>query len=45
MRFEVSAEERAHLHGPVGLALGAKSPAEIVQVKNGVAGSCLSALP
>jgi len=45
--FDLSAEELAHLHGPVGLALRAKTPAEIavsivaeiVQVKNEVAGA------
>jgi len=43
--FDLSAQELARLHGPVGLALGAKTPAEIavaivaevVQVKNAVA--------
>lgn len=43
--FNLSADELANLHGPVGLALGAKTPAEIavailaeiVQVKNKVA--------
>jgi xanthine dehydrogenase accessory factor len=42
--FEVSQEALARLHGPVGLSLGAKTPAEIavsviahlVQVKNAV---------
>src|SRR3990167_5618898 len=45
--FDLSAQELAHLHGPVGLALAAKTPAEIavaimaeiVQVKNSVAGA------
>lgn len=42
--FGLSAQELAHLHGPVGLALGAKTPAEIavsivaqiIQIKNRV---------
>lgn len=45
--FNLSPDELARLHGPVGLALGAKTPAEIavaimaeiVQVKNGVPGA------
>jgi xanthine dehydrogenase accessory factor len=45
--FDMNAQELLRLHGPVGLALGAKTPAEIavsivaeiVQVKNRVAGS------
>ncbi len=45
--FDMSADELTRLHGPVGLALGAKTPAEIavaivaeiVQVKNRVAGA------
>jgi len=49
--FDLSAHELIRLHGPVGLALGAKTPAEIaisimaeiVQVKNGVAGGALAA--
>ena len=49
--FEMSAHELARLHGPVGLALGAKTPAEIavsivaeiVQVKNRVTGASVAA--
>ncbi|WP_366143460.1 XdhC family protein [Rhodoferax sp.] len=45
--FDLSAEQLVRLHGPVGLALGAKTPAEIavaivaeiIQVKNLVAGA------
>jgi xanthine dehydrogenase accessory factor len=50
--FDLSAGELARLHGPVGLALGAKSPAEIavsivaeiVQVKNAAA-QCVASAP
>jgi xanthine dehydrogenase accessory factor len=45
--FDLSVQELARLHGPVGLALGAKTPAEIavaivaeiVQVKNAATGA------
>ncbi len=48
--FGLSAQELARLHGPVGLALGAKTPAEIavsivaemVQVKNALAGAVVT---
>lgn len=32
--FGLTTAELSQLHGPVGLALGARKPAEIVQVKN-----------
>jgi xanthine dehydrogenase accessory factor len=51
--FDLSAQQLARLHGPVGLALGAKTPAEIavcimaeiIQVRNGVAPLAASAAP
>ena len=44
MQFDVSAEQLARLHGPIGLYIGSKTPAEIAisilaeltAVKNGV---------
>lgn len=51
--FEMSAEQLARLHGPVGLSLGAKTPGEIavsivaqmVQVRNGVSALAESKAP
>jgi xanthine dehydrogenase accessory factor len=51
--FDVSEHQLARLHGPVGLALGARTPAEIavaimaeiVQVKNAVMGAAATASP
>lgn len=51
--FDLSVQQLARLHGPVGLALGAKTPAEIavcimaeiIQVRNGVAPLAASAAP
>lgn len=50
--FDLSVEALTRLHGPVGLALGAKTPAEIavaivaeiVQIKNAVAGAPASSV-